>query len=133
MNKKTSLVAVVLSCLSFYLAKGQVSADISIPGTWKGTSICQVKNSPCHDEVVVYHISKAPGTDSFSVMANKIVNAKEEEMGTIPFKFDRKNNQLISTAYGLWTFTVKGNDMEGTLVYKGELYRIIKVSKQPSH
>jgi len=27
----------------------------SISGTWKGTSICQVKDSPCHDEVAIYH------------------------------------------------------------------------------
>jgi len=30
----------------------------SIEGVWKGTSLCQIKDSPCHDETVVYHISK---------------------------------------------------------------------------
>src|SRR5262245_44420145 len=132
MSNKTSLFSVLLSCLSFCIAKGQkVSADSSIAGIWKGTSICQVKNSPCHDEVVVYYISKAQGIDTFNILANKIVNGKEEGMGTIPCKFDRKSNQLISTEYGLWTFTLKGITIEGTLVVKGDLYRIIKVSKQP--
>src|SRR6516162_9379426 len=68
-------------------------------GTWKGTSICQVKNSPCHDETVVYYISKSNGIDSFSIKANKIVNGVEEEMGIVPFVYKPSSNELISSAY----------------------------------
>jgi len=50
-------------------------------------------------------------------------------MGTLGFKFNKKTNQLISTDYGLWTFNLKGNKLEGTLIVRGDLYRIIKVSK----
>jgi hypothetical protein len=133
MSLKTILFTVLLFCLAFHPAKAQkASADSLLIGVWKGTSICQVKSSPCHDEVVVYYISKAQGIDTFTILANKIVNGIEEEMGTISCKFDKKNNQLISTSYNsLWTFNVKGKDLDGTLIYRGNLYRIIKVSKQP--
>lgn len=106
-------------------------SDSDILGVWKGTSICQIKNSPCHDEIVVYYISKVSGLDTFNIKANKIVNGKEEEMGDIGFKLDRKNNRLTSTAYNsLWTFNIKGKDLDGTLYHEGKLYRIIKLTKQ---
>ncbi len=111
-------------------AKAQARYDSLITGIWKGSSLCQVKNSPCHDETVVYHISKKSGTDTFSVLANKIVNGAEEEMGVIPFGFNAKTMQLVSNAYNsTWNFTIKGNNMDGTLLHNGELYRIIKLSK----
>lgn len=61
----------------------------SFEGVWKGTSLCQVKNSPCQDEIIVYHISKGSTGKSYDVIANKIVNGKEENMGTIPFYLRR--------------------------------------------
>lgn len=103
----------------------------SLIGTWKGTSICQIKNSPCHDEIVVYYISKAKGNDTFSIKANKIVNGKEEEMGIIGFKLDSKNNRLLSTDYNsVWTLNFKDENIDGTLYNRGNLYRIIKLKKQ---
>jgi hypothetical protein len=29
-----------------------------VAGTWEGTSLCQIKPSPCHDEHVVYRFAK---------------------------------------------------------------------------
>jgi hypothetical protein len=108
----------------------QVNYDTLLIGVWKGSSNCQLKNSTCHDETVVYHISKKTGIDTFYINGNKIVNGMEEEMGILPFTLNKKTNQLISTSYGLWTFTIKQGKMEGTLVSKGALYRIIKLTKQ---
>ena len=103
----------------------------SVTGTWKGSSICQVKSSPCHDEKVVYHISPAGGIDSFNIQANKIVNGQEVDMGVLPCRYDKKNNQLTSTAFnGNWIFNFKDGSIDGTLFFKGELYRIIKLEKQ---
>ena len=117
--------------LTVHSARCQASLDSTIIGTWKGTSICQVKNSPCHDEIVVYYISKVPGKDTFSISASKIVNGKEEEMGILGFKLDRKNNRLLSTDYNsLWTLNFKGKEVGGTLYHKGNLYRIIKLKKE---
>jgi len=50
---------------------GQSFNDSSLTGIWKGTSICQVKPSPCNDEIAVYHISKGEKPNSFHIIANK--------------------------------------------------------------
>jgi hypothetical protein len=130
MFKSAFLYSLVL-CLAINPGQAQTSkTDTLLIGTWKGTSICQIKNSPCHDETVVYHISKKTGIDSFYINASKIVNGVEEEMGILPFFYNEKPNLLISTAYGIWTFTLEAAKLEGTLLVRGELYRKIKVYKQ---
>ena len=131
---KLSLLFSIILCLaskSNQAQKGVVKIDTLLIGTWNGTSICQIKNSPCHDETVVYHISKNIGADTFYINANKIVSGVEEEMGILPFVYNQKTNQLISTAYkGIWAFNIAGNKLEGTLFLKGDLYRKIRVYKQ---
>ena len=132
MVKPAPLYALVL-CLAIHSSQAQPSiatVDTLLIGTWKGTSLCQIKPSSCHDETVVYHISKHTGVDTFYVNANKIVNGIEEEMGILPFTYDSKTNQLISTAYGIWTFNMERGKLEGTLIYQKKLYRKIKVYKQ---
>jgi len=101
-------------------------------GTWTGSSLCQIKNSPCHDEKVVYHISKNRGIDTFYINAGKIVNGEEEGMGILPFIYSAKTRQLTSTAYGIWTFNVEGPKLEGTLFVRGELFRKILLYKHYS-
>ena len=108
---------------------GPLKIDTLLIGTWNGTSICQIKNSPCHDETVVYHISKNKGVDTFYVNASKIVNGVEEEMGILPFVYNKKTNQLTSTAHGIWTFNLEGAKLEGTLLVHGDLFRKIIVYK----
>src|SRR3954471_23780332 len=133
MVKLTLLFSLIL-CLagkSNQAQTGVAKIDTLLIGTWKGTSICQAKNSPCHDETVVYRIAKKAGVDTFYVNASKIVNGVEEEMGIIPFIYNTKTNQLISTAYnGLWTFNIEIAKIDGTLFSRGALYRKIKVYKQ---
>jgi hypothetical protein len=103
-----------------------------LQGVWKGTSICQLKNSPCHDENVVYHISRNEN-GSFAVVMNKVINNKEEEMGTLIFSYDSAH-QILSSVNEVqnsrWDFKVKGLKLEGTLMYKNNLYRIIDVKKE---
>jgi len=128
---KIKLISLLLVFASIYSKmNAQVNYDTLLIGVWKGSSICQIKNSPCHDETVVYYISKKPGIDTFYINGNKIVNGVEEEMGILPFTLNKKTNQIVSTSYGLWTFTIKERKMEGTLVSKGALYRIINLTKQ---
>ena len=133
MFKSTFLYSFLL-CLAIHSSHAQtglVNVDTLLVGTWKGSSLCQIKNSPCHDETVVYHISKSKGVDSFYINANKIVNGVEEDMGIIPFSYNKKTNQLISTAYsGIWTLNIGTAILEGTLVVHGDLYRKIKIYKQ---
>ncbi|HUR66388.1 MAG TPA: hypothetical protein VMZ03_08535 [Chitinophagaceae bacterium] len=129
MKIKFIFILLVWSGISNHV-KAQVNYDTLLTGSWKGSSICQVKNSPCHDETVVFYISKKAGIDTFYINGNKIVNGVEEEMGILPFTLNGKTNQLISTSYGLWTFIIKQRKIEGTLVSKGALYRIINLTKQ---
>lgn len=104
----------------------------SIAGTWKGTSLCQVKNSPCHDEVVVYHITKAAKENEYQILMNKVVNGTEEEMGTFPAIVDAARKKLTGIMKGkpAWFFTIKDHSMDGALLLEnGTLYRIIHVDK----
>lgn len=110
--------------------KSVVQIDTLLVGAWQGTSICQVKNSPCHDEIVVYHISKGNVADSFIIQANKIVNGVEEDMGTLHFGYNPKTNQLVSNEYGKWTFTIDNRKMSGVLSVKNEKYRVINLEKK---
>ena len=129
---KSSLLFSIILCLASKSNQAQnavAKIDTLLIGTWNGTSICQIKNSPCHDETVVYHISKKRGVDTFFINAGKIVNGVEEEMGILPFVYNKKSNQFTSTAYGIWTFNLEGDKLEGTLIVHGDLYRKIKVYK----
>jgi len=105
----------------------------SFEGVWRGTSLCQVKNSPCHDENVVYYISKNSTGGFYEVVANKIVNGREDSMGTIKFIYDDRQKVFVSidsVRNARWEFKVTGNTIKGTLVYKGDLYRIVDVKKE---
>src|SRR4051812_48368933 len=131
MIKSTLLFSLVL-CLAGKSNQAQtavVKMDTLLVGNWHGTSICQVKNSPCHDETVVYHISKNKGVDTFYINAGKMINGVEEGMGILPFVYNKKTNQLTSTAHGIWTFNIEGVKLEGTLLSGGSLYRKIILYK----
>ena len=57
--------------------------DQQVGGVWRGNSTCVVKDSPCHDEVNVYHISKvAEKPNSFMVTGSKVVDGNEIVMGS---------------------------------------------------
>ena len=128
--KYQSLCLALLFAQCATAQKNVAQIDTLLVGAWQGTSICQVKNSPCHDEVVVYHISKADSVDRYIIQANKIVNGVEEDMGTLHFDYNAKTNQLVSNEYGKWTFTINGRKMSGILIVKNETYRIINIEKK---
>jgi hypothetical protein len=119
----------------FLLALGKISIAQSLAGVWKGTSLCQVKNSSCHDENVVYHISKHSGADSYQVDASKIIDGKEDDMGILNFSFnaDQKILFLVDSVRNVkWEFKISGKEMHGTLISNGTLVRIIDLKKEDS-
>ena len=63
---------------------------------------------------------------------DKVVNGKEEEMGTIEYDFDAVK-QILSYRDNqrntVWTFNVHNGQMDGTLMSNDQLYRVIKLSK----
>src|SRR5262249_2077236 len=102
-------------------------------GDWTGESICMVHPSPCHDEHVVYHISEPDSTGRLKIDADKIVDGRPEDMGTLDCVFDKDRSMIACRMpQGLWEFTVTGNDMKSTLKSPdGILYRRISVKKNP--
>ena len=117
---------------SFCLAqKTQQAQKDAVVGAWKGTSICQVKNSPCHDEIDVYHISKTEKQNVYRCMGNKIVNGQEVEMGTIDFVYDASKHSLtnIQNESGKWAFEINGDSMHGTLFSNNVLYRVVDLKR----
>jgi len=126
----TSLVVFIgASCF----AQNTTANVVNLIGTWKGTSICQVKPSPCNDEIAAYHITKEIKPGIYHMVMNKVVNGKEEDMGVGDYSFsaadktltyvDEKRNFSVK-------FNVKGNTMEGTMLVKNVIYRIIKLAKE---
>jgi hypothetical protein len=96
----------------------------SLAGTWRGESICvdKTKFPACQDERVVYHIARSnSASDGVTITMDKIVNGKPEMMAVLDFKYDGQkgtwmNEFTRNTVRGVWTFTVKENAMEGTLI-----------------
>ena len=69
---------------------------------------------------------------SYGMIAIKIVNGKEEYMGPMPITYDVQQKVFVSVDIvrnARWEFKITGNAMKGTLMYKGDLYRIIDVKK----
>jgi hypothetical protein len=112
----------------------QTTAD-KIEGIWKGTSLCQVKQSACHDENVVYHISKK-SANLYTMQAGKIVNGAEDDMGTFDAVYDETKQTLSFTMKdqqgrgAVWLFTVDGMQIHGTLtINENTLFRIVELKK----
>jgi len=116
--------------------RAQRSTKDSIEGTWKGTSLCQVKSSPCKDEIAIYHISRAANGEIYTMQMNKIVNGVEEEMGASEGVYNETKHTLTTVTKdrqgraAVWLFKVEGKQMHGTLTIDDKtLYRVIEVRK----
>ena len=80
----------------------------------------------------MYHITKN-SDNSYQIIANKIIDGKEDYMGTLIFTFDSKQRvlSLIDSAREVkWEFKVTDKAMHGTLISKGKLFRIIDLKKE---
>ncbi len=127
-------VLIMLALIHNVNCSAQPLAKDNIAGTWKGTSLCQIKSSPCHDENVVYHISKANDGKNYSIQASKIVKGAEDDMGTLDASYDETQHTLTVTTNdkrnSIWLFTIDGKQMHGTLAVDGRtLYRLIELKK----
>lgn len=113
---RSSLVAVVAVVGLAGVASAQSSGSAPSPiGVWRGTSLCLVKPSACHDEVVVYRMTSTK-SDSVSLDARKIVNGREEEMGVLPCRIGAGRATVTCTMpNGVWRFTVRGDSLVGEL------------------
>ena len=127
MKPRFAMTLAIAVCALSVLAQ----APNDLTGNWEGESLCTVPNSPCHNEHVVYRISRdktAPG--NYTIGADKIVNGKPEFMGDLHCRYDLPKSSLKCLKPGIWDFTIAGDKMTGTLkLDDGTLYRKISVKK----
>ena len=119
--------------IAAFLLLAAASTD-PIAGTWEGSSLCQVKPSPCHDEHVIYHATPTV-VRSYNFAAYKLTDGKEQFIGTMDLKFDPAAGQLHGTIAGSRVsghilFTVESNHLSGRMTLgDGTLFRLIEVTK----
>jgi len=102
-------------------------------GDWRGESSCIAKNTACHDENVVYHVARIAGKPAFvSIVADKIVDGKAVNMGTLEFRYEPDQDVLICEyAQGTWRLEAAGGAMKGTLTRPDKtVFRRVELRKQ---
>ena len=125
----TRSVLVIAAASQLMFAQGKPA----IAGIWRGQSSCEQKQSACREETVVYRFSPLqdkPG--SFSVSADKIVDGKAVNMGTLEFRYVEDQHALVCEyAQGVWRLSVDGEKIEGTLTRPdGSLFRRVALHKE---
>ena len=94
----------------------KLQEDELVAGDWSGTSICQVKNSGCHDEQAYYRITKTKNPLIYQVTGYKIVKNDSLNMGTFDFNYDKQSHSLsCTTQNGVFTLVIAGKKMDGEL------------------
>ena len=106
-----------------------------IIGTWEGTSLCQVKPSPCHDEHVIYRLSLLQPRH-YRIDAYKLVLGQKDFMGAINVALNAAGSELDGPVMsggqvrGQLQLVLKGTHMSGRMIQAdGTLYRLIEVTK----
>ena len=124
------LIAIACCILAARLHAQTVTRSDPV-GAWRGTSLCQVRPSPCNDEVVVYRITATTARDSLALDARKIVNGQEEEMGVLGCRFDAPSAQLTcAMPNGVWRFAIRGDSLVGDLrLPDGTKYRDVRTAR----
>ena len=108
----------------------------SISGTWEGSSLCQVKPSPCHDEHVIYRV-KPSAPRQYRIDAYKLVAGQEEFMGAIDVTFDPAAGRIDGAVgrtgrpMGQLRLMLRGTRLTGHMTQPdGTIYRLIDVTKR---
>jgi hypothetical protein len=117
------LVSVAVATLLVRGAAAQTpvsgSQSVTALGTWRGTSVCLVHPSSCHDEVVVYRITPKSGRDSVAFDARKIVSGQEQDMGVLTCRVMPAVSAAVDLTCripnAMWRFRVRGDSLVGEL------------------
>jgi hypothetical protein len=132
LNLRPGIAALVAVAALARAGSAQATAGAADPvGVWRGTSLCQVRPSPCNDEIVVYRITRAKASDSISLDARKIVDAREEEMGVFACRLAALGASVTCTMpRGVWRFTIRGDSLTGELrLLDGTRYRDVRTAR----
>lgn len=117
MNRNVSVCLLLMLTSVAGVAEEKKHANIAnLVGDWSGTSLCQVRPSPCNDEQVVFRLSH-PQTNRIYLQADKIVDGKPVTMGAGDWSYDSVSQALTwEIPRGTWKLVVAGDEMNGTLV-----------------
>ena len=113
------------------------AASDPLSGTWEGTSLCQIRPSPCHDEHVIYRIGKTSAR-GYRIEAYKLVDGQELYMGPLDMTLDASGHRLSgsnrdrSGTVHPWLFTVQRTHMSGKALTApgGQVFRLIELTKR---
>jgi uncharacterized protein (DUF2147 family) len=105
--------------------------DASFVGVWKGESVCQVRESACHDEASVYYVSKGADADTFQIKGNKVVDGKEVFMGALTCKAGSAAGSYICRPDdgSVWSWRLNKDVLDGELQVRGQLFRKIHLTR----
>jgi hypothetical protein len=135
-HRQLSLVTTIAICFFACPALvAQSAAHAPSPvGIWRGTSLCTVRPSACNDEIVVYRITRRATADSLTIDARKIVNGREEEMGTLGCAYMTADSQLRCTIpNGEWQFRLRSDSLLGELrLPDGRKFRDVRTAREHS-
>jgi hypothetical protein len=108
------------------------SDDSAFLGDWRGESICVVRESACHDEDSLYHVTKLAEKPGWvSMRLDKIVDGKPVTMGVMDCSYNAAKHSLeCEFPRGVMRFSVSDDKMEGTMTLPdGTLWRKITLKK----
>jgi hypothetical protein len=131
-----ALVLFIFSILTLFPnASYSWSTDLqgrSFTGVWKGGSVCQIKDSACHDEASVYYVSPGSEPNTFQMKMNKIVDGKEETIGTVNCTTDSNVGSYVCrlNPTSTWTWWLNKTSLDGEMQYRGQVYRKIHLVRQ---
>ena len=105
-----------------------------LAGTWEGTSLCQVKPSPCHDEHAIYVITLERPLH-YKIDGYKLVAGQRDFMGSfnVTLAGMELDGPVISggRVHGRLHMTLKGSHLSGRMTLPdGTLFRLIELDKR---
>lgn len=131
-RREIALGVLIVALAAAPVARSQADDEASrFAGTWRGNSVCVAKNTACHDEVVVYRVQKLPAPDHVTISADKVVNGKPINMGSLEFHYEQQiQSWVCQYPPGVWRLRVHGTAVEGTLTQPdGSLFRQLSLRK----
>src|SRR5260370_41779183 len=140
MNSPSAVGVLACAVLSIFMAgrgggsesKAAGPDDSGVVGDWRGDSVCVVRESGCHNEDSLYHVTQlAEKPGWFSMKLDKIVDAKRVTMGTTECSYDSAKRALICEfPRGVFHLTIQADKMAGTMnLTDGALWRKISLKK----
>jgi hypothetical protein len=131
-RREIALGALIVALGAAPVARSQADDAASrFAGIWRGNSVCVAKNTACHDEVVVYRVQKLPAPDHVAISADKVVNGKPINMGSLEFHYEHQiQSWVCQYPPGVWRLKVRGTTVDGTLTQPdGSLFRQLSLRK----